>query len=71
MITDMSGTAATAELTFILRDFELDGLAAKGALLEQVCATVQASEPRAQITCEIAPAISQHALLARKRHDSG
>ncbi len=55
MITDMSGTAATAELTFILRDFELDGLAAKGALLEQVCATVQASEPRAQITCEIAP----------------
>ncbi len=55
MITDMSGTAATAELTFILRDFELDGLATKGALLEQVCATVQASEPRAQITCEIAP----------------
>ena len=55
MITDMSGSAASATLHFILRDFELDGLAAKGALLSQVCATVQATEPRARVTCEITP----------------
>jgi tripeptide aminopeptidase len=47
----MSGTAAMAELHFILRDFELDGLRARGELLKQVCAAVHATEPRAQITC--------------------
>jgi len=51
----MAGTAAVAELKFILRDFERDGLAAKGDLLRQVCAAVQATEPRAQIVCEIRP----------------
>jgi tripeptide aminopeptidase len=50
---EMSGTAAEAEMNFILRDFELDGLAAKGALLRQVCDAVQATEPRASIRCEI------------------
>ncbi|NBR90246.1 MAG: M20/M25/M40 family metallo-hydrolase, partial [Rhodobacteraceae bacterium] len=40
---------------FILRDFECDGLAAKGALLKQVCETIAATEPRARITCEITP----------------
>ena len=49
----MSGGAAAAELHFILRDFELDGLQAQGALLQQVCATVQATESRARISCEI------------------
>jgi len=49
----MSGSAAAAELHFILRDFELEGLRAHGELLQQVCATVQATEPRAQITCGI------------------
>lgn len=49
----MTGTAAEAELKFILRDFELDGLAAKGDLLRQVCAAVAATEPRAEVTCEI------------------
>ncbi|MGZ3715801.1 MAG: peptidase T [Ktedonobacterales bacterium] len=51
----MSGTAAAAELHFILRDFELDGLRAHGELLQQVCATIQATEPRAHITCAITP----------------
>jgi tripeptide aminopeptidase len=51
----LHGTAAAAELHFILRDFEPDGLRAHGALLQQVCATVQATEPRAQITCAITP----------------
>ena len=43
------------EIKLILRDFECDGLAAKGDLLRSVCAAVQASEPRAEISCEIYP----------------
>ena len=53
--TDMVGSAAEMRITFILRDFEREGLAEKGALLQQVCAAVQATEPRARITCEIRP----------------
>ena len=52
-LTEMSGTAAAAELKFILRDFEEEGLAAHGELLRQVCATVQATEPRAKVECTI------------------
>jgi tripeptide aminopeptidase len=52
-IYQMNGTAAAAELQFILRDFEREGLAEQGKLLQQVCATVQATEPRATITCTI------------------
>ena len=54
-VYEMSGSAAVADLHFILRDFELDGLAAHGILLQQVCAAVQATEPRARITCSITP----------------
>jgi tripeptide aminopeptidase len=54
-VASMRGSAAEAEIHLILRDFELDELAAHGALLEQVCATIAATEPRAQITCEIKP----------------
>ncbi len=49
----MKGTAAEAELNFILRDFERDGLAAQGTLLQQVCETVRKTEPRAKIECTI------------------
>jgi tripeptide aminopeptidase len=52
-VYQMSGTAAVAELQFILRDFERDGLREHGELLQQVCAAVQATEPRARITCTI------------------
>lgn len=52
-IYEMNGTTAEAELKFILRDFERDGLAAQGALLRQVCETVQQTEPRARIECTI------------------
>jgi len=52
-IYEMAGNAASADLHFILRDFELDELRRHGELLQQVCATVQATEPRAQITCTI------------------
>lgn len=54
-VYEMRGTAAVADLHFILRDFELEGLAAHGNLLQQVCATVQATEPRARITCTVTP----------------
>jgi tripeptide aminopeptidase len=52
-IYEMSGTAASAHLHFILRDFELDGLHKHGELLRQVCSTIQSAEPRARITCTI------------------
>ena len=52
-VTDMFGGSSEMEIRLILRDFEMDGLEAKGALVRKVCDAVQASEPRAQITCEI------------------
>lgn len=54
-VTDMNGGSSQMELKLILRDFEREGLAAKGDLLRNVCAAVQASEPRAEITCNITP----------------
>ncbi|EEF57304.1 peptidase T [Pedosphaera parvula] len=54
-VYQMSGTPAAADLGFILRDFELDGLRDHGELLKQVCTTVQATEPRARINCTITP----------------
>lgn len=54
-VTELKGTSSEAVLKLILRDFELDGLAAKGDLLKQVCAAVQLGEPRATITCQIKP----------------
>lgn len=53
--TGMTGGSSEMKISLIIRDFELDGLAAKGDLIRQVCAAVQASEPRASITCEIRP----------------
>lgn len=49
----MEGSAAEARLSFILRDFELDGLQAHGALLESLCETLRAAEPRLQVECTI------------------
>ncbi|WP_284162592.1 peptidase T [Frigidibacter sp. SD6-1] len=53
--TSMTGGSSEMVLKFILRDFEREGLAAKGELLRQVCAAVQAGEPRARIEVEIKP----------------
>lgn len=53
--TDMVGNAAEVTLRFILRDFEREGLAAKGALLRQACAAVAAAEPRARVEISIHP----------------
>ena len=53
--TDMDGGSSEMRIKFILRDFERDGLEAKGRLLRQVCEAVAATEPRAEITCTITP----------------
>ncbi|WP_151720759.1 peptidase T [Gemmobacter serpentinus] len=52
---DIRGGAAEAELRFILRDFELDGLAQKADVLRSACAALQVAEPRAAIQLEIRP----------------
>jgi tripeptide aminopeptidase len=54
-VVSLNGTDASAEISLILRDFERDGLQSHGDLLRKVCAAVQATEPRAQITCDITP----------------
>lgn len=51
----MSGSAAKAQLNFILRDFELGGLAAHGDVIQKVAQALQAAEPRAKITCTLTP----------------
>jgi tripeptide aminopeptidase len=51
----MRGTAAEAELHFILRDFELDGLQAHGDLLRAISQALMLSEPRAKVNCAISP----------------
>ncbi len=53
--TTMEGSAAQARLSFILRDFDRDGLQQQGDILRAVCAAVQASEPRAQVEVTIKP----------------
>ena len=51
----MSGSAASAELHFILRDYELDGLQAHGDLLRAITAALNLAEPRAKVTCTVTP----------------
>lgn len=50
---EMSGTAAEVRLKFILRDFELAGLAAKAEMLNATCAALRAAEPRAEVKLEV------------------
>jgi tripeptide aminopeptidase len=54
-LLDITGTAAQCRLKLILRDFERDGLAAKGTLLSQIAAAIAATEPRATIEVAIKP----------------
>jgi tripeptide aminopeptidase len=51
--TRIEGKVERATLNLILRDFDLPGLAAKGALLKALSRALQAAEPRARITCKI------------------
>ena len=47
---ECTGTAESARVRMILRDFELAGLAAHHATLEKLVADLRASEPRAKLT---------------------
>jgi tripeptide aminopeptidase len=49
----VEGRAERAVVKFILRDFELKGLAEKGKILRGLCQGLQATEPRARIRCKI------------------
>ena len=51
----IDGRVERTVIEFILRDYELDGLADKGARLAGLCQGIQASEPRARVTCDIRP----------------
>jgi tripeptide aminopeptidase len=51
--TSVEGRTERAIVKFILRDFELNGLAAKGKILQGLCRGLQATEPRARIRCKI------------------
>ncbi|WP_407493809.1 peptidase T [Pseudooceanicola sp. MF1-13] len=53
--TDMEGGSTEMRIKLILRDFEMDGLEQKGEIVRKVCDAVQATEPRAQISCTITP----------------
>lgn len=52
---EMNGNAAEMTVQLILRDFELEGLQAKGILLKNLCDSIALTEPRAKITCTIRP----------------
>jgi tripeptide aminopeptidase len=49
----IEGSVDRAIIKFILRDFELSGLAQKRAMLKALCRGLQTIEPRARITCQI------------------
>lgn len=51
----MTGNAAEAKLSFILRDFEMDGLSAHGKVLNHLCESLRLAEPRLRVQCEITP----------------
>ena len=51
--TSVEGRVERAIVKFILRDFELKGLAEKGKILRGLCRGLQASEPRARVRCKI------------------
>ena len=52
-LVEMKGNASRAELEFILRDFELDGLEAHGAALRAAVEAIAMLEPRAKLSCSI------------------
>ena len=62
----MEGRTERAIVKFILRDFELKGLAEKGKMLQGVCRGLQASEPQARIRCKIRKQYRNMAYWLRK-----
>lgn len=49
----VEGGVDRAQVKLILRDFELEGLAEKRAILKGLCRGLQAAHPQAQVTCRI------------------
>jgi tripeptide aminopeptidase len=49
----VEGRTERAVVKFLLRDFELKGLADKGKILRGLCRGLQASEPRARVRCNL------------------
>ena len=53
-------------MKFLLRDFELKGLAEKGKILRGLCRGLQATEPRARVRCKIRKQYRNMAYWLRK-----
>ncbi|HZR17018.1 MAG TPA: peptidase T [Verrucomicrobiae bacterium] len=64
--TRVEGRVERAVVKFILRDFELAGLAEKRTILQRVCAGLQAAEPRARIRCKFRKQYRNMAYWLRK-----
>lgn len=48
----IEGKVERTTIHFILRDFELDGLAEKRRIIQGICRGLQAAEPRARVICK-------------------
>ena len=64
--TRVDGRVEQAVVKFILRDFELAGLAEKRRILQALCRGLQAAEPRAGISCRIRKQYRNMAYWLRK-----
>ncbi|MGH8094089.1 MAG: peptidase T [Chthoniobacterales bacterium] len=62
----VEGRTERAVVKFLLRDFELQGLAEKGKILRGLCAGLQATEPRARVRCKIRKQYRNMAYWLRK-----
>jgi tripeptide aminopeptidase len=62
----VEGRTERAVVKLILRDFELNGLAAKRKILCGVCRGLQATEPRARVRCKIRKGYRNMAYWLRK-----
>jgi tripeptide aminopeptidase len=62
----VEGRTERAIVKFILRDFELNGLAAKRKILRGLCRGLQATEPRARVHCKIRKQYRNMAYWLRK-----
>lgn len=64
--TSIEGRTERSIVKFILRDFELNGLAEKGKILRGLCQGLQATEPRARVRCKIRKQYRNMAYWLRK-----
>jgi len=62
----VEGRTERATLKFILRDFELNGLATKREIVRGLCQALQIAEPRARIRCKIRKQYRNMAYWLRK-----